>query len=70
MQESFVGASGASLSRRHGEKFSPGTPTPSPASATLRNDPSATPRNEVRQNAGQILALAGFRRVLNAMKYQ
>jgi hypothetical protein len=43
---------------RHGESFSTGTPTSSSASATLSDDPSATPRNPVRQNAEQIRAFA------------
>ena len=55
---------------RRGEKFSPGTPTPSSASATHSDDSTATPPNPVRQNAGQILALAGFKRVLYTIKYQ
>ena len=54
-------ACGESLSRRHtrhGEKFSPGPPTSSSASAILSDDSTATPRNPVRQNAGPIRAFA------------
>jgi hypothetical protein len=64
---------GESLSRRHkahGEKFSGGTPTSSSASATLRDDTAATPRNPMRQNAGPIRALAGFERLISVIKYQ
>jgi len=55
---------------RHREKFSAGTPTSSSASATFCDDSTATPRNPVRQNAGQILALAGFKRLISVIKYQ
>jgi hypothetical protein len=54
---------GDNKTTRHGENFSAGTPTPSSASATLSNDSTATPRNPVRQNAGPIRALAGFKRI-------
>ena len=36
---------------RHGENFSPGTLTPSSASATFCDDSTAKPRNPMRQNA-------------------
>jgi hypothetical protein len=35
-----------------------------------RDDTAETPPNQVRQNAGQILVLAGFKGMLNAIKYQ
>jgi hypothetical protein len=47
--------------REDGEKFSLGTPTSSSASATLSDDSTQTPQNPMRQNAGPILALAGFK---------
>ena len=56
--------------QRHGEKFSPGPPTSSSASAILSDDSTATPPNPVRQNAEQILALAGFKRLISVIKYQ
>ena len=55
---------------RHGEKFSAGTPTSSSASAPHSDDTAATPPNPMRQNAGPILALAGFKRVISVFKYQ
>ena len=42
---------------RHGEKFSTGTPRPSSASATLRDNFTETSPNPVRQNAVPILVL-------------
>ena len=62
-----------SLSRRHtrhGENFSPGTLTPSSASATHSDETSATPANPMRQNAGRILAIVGFKRLISVIKYQ
>jgi hypothetical protein len=55
---------------RHGENFSPGTPTSSSASATHSDDTAATLRNPARQNARPILALAGFKCVLSVINYQ
>ena len=55
---------------RRGENFSPGTLTPSSASATLCDDTAATLRNPMRQNARPVLALAGFKRVISVIKYQ
>ena len=51
-------------------KFSAGAPTSSSASVTLSDETAARPRNPVRQNAGRILALAGFKRLISAIKYQ
>jgi hypothetical protein len=56
--------------QRHGEKFSTGTLTSSSASAPHSDDTAATPPNPERQNTGQILALTGFKDMLNAIKYQ
>ena len=53
---------------RHGDKFSTETPTPSSASAPHRDETSATPPNPVRQNAGPILTLAGFKCLLKTIK--
>jgi hypothetical protein len=47
-----------------------GTPTSSSASATLSDDSTATPPNPMRQNAGPIRALAGFKRLIGVIKYQ
>ena len=55
---------------RRGENFSPGTLTPSSASAILSDDTAPTPSNPARQNAGPILALTGFKRLLDAIKNQ
>ena len=55
---------------RHREKFSLGTPTPLSASAPLCDNFTETSPNPVRQNAGPILALAVFKCVLKAIKYQ
>jgi hypothetical protein len=55
---------------RHAENFSAGAPTPSSASAPHSDDTAATPPNPMRQNAGPILALAGFKRVISVFKYQ
>jgi hypothetical protein len=55
---------------RHGEKFSTGTPTPSSASAPHSNDTATKPPNPTRQNAGPMLALAGFKRVISVIKNQ
>jgi hypothetical protein len=38
------------------------------ASAILSDDATATPRNPIRQNARPILALVGFKRVLDAYR--
>jgi hypothetical protein len=55
---------------RHGEKFSTGTPTSSSASAPRSYDSAATPPNPVRQNGVAFFALAGFKGVISAIKYQ
>jgi hypothetical protein len=55
---------------RHGEKLSTGTPTSSSASAPHSDDTTETPRNPILQSAEPIFALAGFKGVLNAIKYQ
>ncbi len=55
---------------RHGEKLSTGTPPSSSAQALHSDDTASTPPNPVRQNAGPILARAGFKRVINMIKYQ
>jgi len=55
---------------KHGEKFSSGTPTSSSASAPHSDDTAETPRKPVRQNAGPILALAEFKRLISVIKYQ
>ena len=47
-----------------------GTPTSSSASATLSDDSTATPPKPMRQNAGPIRALAGFKRLIRVIKYQ
>ena len=51
-------------------KFPAGAPTSSSASVTLSDDTAARPRNPVRQNAGQILAFAGFKHLISVIKYQ
>ncbi len=51
-------------------KFSAGAPTSSSASATLSDDTAARPRKPVRQNAGRILAFAGFKHLISVIKYQ
>ena len=56
--------------QRHGENFSAGTPTSSSASALHSDETTATPPNPIRQNTVPILALAEFKRLLNAIKYQ
>ena len=55
---------------RHRENFSTGTPKSSSASAPQSDDTAATLPNPMRQNAGPILALAGFKRVISVFKYQ
>jgi len=40
-----------------------GTPTSSSASSPFGDDSTETPRNPLPQNAGQFLALAGFKRI-------
>lgn len=40
---------------------------PTSASAPHSHDTTATPRNPIRQNAGPILARAGFKRVLTPL---
>jgi hypothetical protein len=55
---------------RHEEKFSPGTLTPSSASAPLCDSFTPTPPNPARQNAGPFLALAGFKGAVRAIKHQ
>jgi len=55
---------------RHGENFSPGTPTSSSASATHSDDTAESPPKQVRQNAMQIFVFDGFKRVLSVIKCQ
>jgi hypothetical protein len=55
---------------RHEKQFSAGTPTSSSASSPHSNDTATKPPNPVRQNARPMLALAGFKSVLKAIKYQ
>jgi hypothetical protein len=50
--------------------FSTGTPASSPATAPHGDETLATPSNPVVQNAGPILALTGFKRVISVIGYQ
>ena len=63
---------GESLSRRHKDTEKTSRPERRRPRRHQHLTPltASTPAKPKRQNAGPILALAGFKSVLNAMKYQ